>query len=372
MVVMLQDECSANAVLAIISKVRAAKTPHSQHEMVFRRFQNAAMSRLRSRVADSSGLYTKSTFLAVLGLLVSESISGNISAAQLHLKMAHALIRGANGLAELDSRLRENLICCDVYLAERCGTKPLFSPQDYGLGGIEGLDYDSRTAQRRKEAYMEGLTDVAYVDPNLQEIFGELHQLMEICEELTRVPNSMREGSVGWVRMKSLECRSRILSLYADSKSLAHSSPQPRHLQCSCLALLVWMGLLFGSSEPICAGQRLLHRLQYAVDELERTEGQEDGLLSLRIWILHMGVLQSKVLLGGARAEVQFQTRIKNLANGQGLFAREQVVSVLRRYLFSKDLNKEIGRISVLEEADEIEGFFMTSGKSWRDRAIFR
>ena len=359
-----QDICYANAYLSLLTAAMGTLTEDEALTYQSRYFQGQAMTELRQRVAQGVP-QDLTTLKAILKLFSSETLVDSTSVARMHLKMLRNLVNTAGGVILMDAWFREDLLSCDSYFALKYDTRPLFPALEWTPGPLS-QPWKARLLSAGIFGDHTAGIDALIEHPGLKAIFTDLRELFKAYEYVQIHDVPADDQLLRWHQLRKFDCISRLADHNVNLAIYPHLFLRPLTQAYTCAATSLMTALVLGSPEPVRFGLKLLADLRTKLVESE-AEGDMDQVQRLRLWALYVGSMAEKVHPVDAAESCWFQDEYMSHATSMGVIGWEEIKKVVRQFLFSERLHREIesGRASRL--VDVREGLYTASGCSWRE-----
>lgn len=362
---MTQDKCFSDAYLGLLAVAMAQANDNESLLLHARQFQGHAMTELRRRVARNTS-QDLLTLKAILKLFSAETIQDNTGVARVHLKMLRNLVTAGGGVILLDCWFREDLLSCDCYFSLKYGTRPTLPAQEWTPGPL---------SQPWKARLMSAgvLGDhAANIDPSIEHavlktIVTDLRELFKAHEYVAEHALPSDDQLLRWRQLRKLDCISRLADHYTNLTIYPHLYDRPHTQALTSIAAMLFTNMILGSPEPVRYGLKLLTILR---EKLRESQGEGNGdMQRLRLWVVYVASLAEKVHPVAESEAGFFGTNMKAMVRKLKLEDWEAMKQILRQFLFSETLQREIESGRAFRKADFIRGLYSASGISWRQPA---
>lgn len=362
-----QDTCYANAYMSLLVAAMAALMEDESLAYQSRYFQGQAMTELRQRVAQQSPP-DLITLKAILKLFSSETMGDNTSVARMHLKMIRNLINAAGGVILMDAWFREDLLSCDCYFALKYETRPLFPAQEWTPGPLS-QPWKARLLSAGISGDHAAGVDALVEHPVTKTVVTDLRELFKTWEYIQDHEVPADDQLLRWQQLRKFDCISRLADHHVNLAIYPHLFQRPITQAYGCVATALMTNMVLGSPEPVRFGIKLIGDLRQKLRESE-AEGESAPYRRLRLWALYVGSLAEKVHPVDIHNDAWFDSSYRAQAADMGLSRWDDAKKVMRQFLYSDLLHREIESGRPYRTADAKQGLYSASGCSWREPVL--
>jgi hypothetical protein len=208
--------------------------------------------------------------------------------------------------------------------------------------------------------------DALIEHPVMKAVVSDLRELFKAWEYTQNHDVPADDQLLRWQQLRKFDCISRLADHYVNLAIYPHLFHRPITQAYVCVATALMTNMVLGSPEPLRFGLKLISDLRKRVRESE-AEGENVAYRRLRLWALYVGSLAEKVHPVGITNDAWFDSNYRGQAADMGMSSWEEAKKVMRQFLYSDKLHREIESGRSHRTTDARQGLYSACGCSWRE-----